>query len=52
MAFLHKIVALFVLIAISLSFLAQPAEAKYPLITNKVTPAQRRLASYLTGSDC
>ncbi|KAI5857762.1 cyclophilin-like domain-containing protein [Tricharina praecox] len=37
MAFLHKFVALFVLIAITLSFLIQSAEAaKGPLITNKV----------------
>jgi len=37
MAFLHKALALLVLIAVTLSFLAQPAEAaKGPLITNKV----------------
>ncbi|KAF8252756.1 hypothetical protein K440DRAFT_535924 [Wilcoxina mikolae CBS 423.85] len=37
MAFLHKALALFVLITVTLSFLAQPADAaKGPLITKKV----------------
>jgi len=55
MAFLHKFVAVFVLIAITLSFLTQSADAaKGPLITNKVISTVALLcpSHVLTGNDC
>ena len=52
MAFLHKALALLALIAVSLSFLAQPAEAaKGPLITHKAsTSGEPLLAPMLIPS--